>query len=215
VGDDVASGESGNDTMNGGPGNDTLDGGAGRDTATYTTPRSHFAVTIQSSTTGNPIVATLADATGVEGNDSLLGVERLLFSDRAVGLDIAGTGGQAYRLYQAAFDRTPDLGGLGYWITVLDKGETLVHVANGFLGSAEFAAQYGANPTNEQYVQALYQNVLGRDPDQGGYDYWNSVLNPGLVTRAEMLAFFSESAENVALVGQVIGNGFSYQPFGG
>jgi len=87
-----------------------------------------------------------------------------------VGLDIAGTGGQAYRLYQAAFDRTrtwrPGLLDHG-----ARQGETLVHVANGFLGSAEFAAQYGANPTNEQYVQALYQNVLHREPDAAGYDY--------------------------------------------
>jgi hypothetical protein len=35
---------------------------------------------------------------------------------RAVALDVDGAAGQAYRLYQAAFDRAPDKNGLGYWI---------------------------------------------------------------------------------------------------
>lgn len=214
VGADALSGDTGNDTMNGGPGNDTLDGGEGRDTATYTTPRGHFTVTVQPGTPGSSITASIVDATGVEGSDSLLGIERLLFSDGAVGLDINGIGGQAYRLYQAAFARTPDPAGLGYWIAVLDRGETLVHVAQGFLGSAEFASKYGANPTNEQYVQALYHNVLHREPDQAGYDYWNSVLDPGLTTRQQMLVDFSESPENQGNVIGVIGNGFDYVVWG-
>ena len=35
---------------------------------------------------------------------------------KPLALDINGTAGQVYRLYQAAFDRKPDLVGLGYWI---------------------------------------------------------------------------------------------------
>ncbi|HWS74042.1 MAG TPA: DUF4214 domain-containing protein, partial [Quisquiliibacterium sp.] len=87
--------------------------------------------------------------------------------------------GKAYRLYQAAFARTTDLEGVGYWVSLLDAGAKLFDVATGLLGSAEFQAAYGVNPSNETYVAALYQNVLGRPPDQAGYDYWNSVLNPG------------------------------------
>jgi hypothetical protein len=70
-----------------------------------------------------------------------------------------GNGGKAYRLYQAAFDRVPDLEGLGYWIDQVDKGEPLWNLAHGFITSEEFKLKYGENPTNEEYIQALYQNV--------------------------------------------------------
>jgi len=56
--------------------------------------------------------------------------------------------------------------------------------------------------------------VLHRDPDQGGYDFWNGALNSGF-TRAQTLAQFSESPENQAAVVGVISNGFDYQPFAG
>ncbi len=55
-------------------------------------------------------------------------------------------------------------------------------------------------------VTRYYQNVLGRQPEQLGYDYWMGQLNNGLMTRSEVLAVFSESAENQAsLVGVVQG----------
>jgi hypothetical protein len=44
--------------------------------------------------------------------DQLSGVERIAFSDATIALDIAGTAGQVYRIYQAAFSRTPDKPGL-------------------------------------------------------------------------------------------------------
>ena len=48
--------------------------------------------------------------------------ERLTFSDANIALDIDGNAGQAHRIYKAAFDRAPDLGGLGFWINTLDNG---------------------------------------------------------------------------------------------
>ena len=50
--------------------------------------------------------------------------------------------GEAYRLYQAAFNRTPDTPGLRGWVTNLDNGMSLNAVAQGFVGSAEFANAY-------------------------------------------------------------------------
>ena len=179
------------------------------------------------------------------GTDTLYSVERLLFSDRAYALDITPTGdiddpvtkgeggnaGKAYRLYQAAFARTPDLEGLGYWISVVDSGASLWNIADGFIGSDEFKSKYGDDPSNAEYTQALYANVLGRDPDGFGYDYWNAVLSGepmpiddaygdlsgayvGQTTRQQMLVDFSESMENKALVIGVIGNGFEFLPWG-
>lgn len=124
-----------------------------------------------------------------------LGVDRFAFNDGTLAFDVEGTCGQAYRLYEAAFNRDPDAGGLGFWTKQLEQGQTLQGVANGFLVSEEFQARYGASPTPEAYVQALYNNVLERDPDAEGYAYWQGTMANGM-TEAEVLTHFSESAEN-------------------
>jgi hypothetical protein len=120
--------------------------------------------------------------------------------------------GQAYRIYQAAFDRKPDLAGLGYWIANMDNGMSLTAVADGFMHSPEFAGLYGAAPSAEQFVTRLYNNVLHRAPEQAGFDYWVGVIGGGF-PRAEVLAQFAESAENLAQLAGVIHNGIDYIPF--
>src|SRR5437764_432758 len=137
-------------------------------------------------------------------------VERLQFSDQMVALDIDGDAGQAYGLYQAAFHRTPDKAGLGFWIEAMDQGHPLQEVANAFVTSQEFTNLYGANTTNAQFVTALYQNVLHRTPDQAGYDFWLQGLQTA--SRAQVLIDFSESAENQAQVSSSIQNGIGYLP---
>ena len=146
--------------------------------------------------------------------DTLTDVERLKFADTAIALDTSGVGGQAYRVYKAAFNRTPDLGGLGFWISVMDGGASLKAVAGGFVGSAEFKSVYGASPTNAQIVTRLYDNVLHRPGETGGYNFWLGVLDRRDGTVADVLAEFSESPENQAALIGVIGNGFPYTPYG-
>lgn len=128
---------------------------------------------------------------------------------------IEGVAGQAYRVYQAAFARTPDLGGLGWWINAMDNGSTLASVAQGFVNSQEFKDVYGANPTNAQLVAKFYENVLRRPGEQAGIDFWTSVLDGGHATVAEVLMGFSEGFENKAALVGVTANGIAYTPFGG
>jgi Domain of unknown function (DUF4214) len=125
------------------------------------------------------------------------GVERIQFDDGAIAFDIEGNGGQAYRLYQASFDRIPDEAGLGFWIGQLDGGAlSLNQIAQYFIESDEFTQVHGDNDilNDAQYLDLLYQNVLDRMPDQAGYNFWSTQQQNGL-TRAEMLTYFSESDE--------------------
>ena len=55
---------------------------------------------------------------------------------------------------------------------------------------------YGSNPSNEDYINAMYQNVLGRQPDQPGYEFWLGGMEEGL-TPVDILVAFTESDENV------------------
>jgi hypothetical protein len=143
---------------------------------------------------------------------TLSSIERLSFADTTVALDINGNAGQVYRLYQAAFNRTPDQGGLGDWIYGMDNGMSLQQVSAGFVNSAEFTSVYGAIPTNAEVVTRLYQNALHRAPEQAGFDHWLNQLQSGAQSRAQVLAGFSESTENQLLVIGVIQNGIEYTP---
>ena len=206
-------GGAGNDTLYGGAGNDSIDGAAGLDEAWLGSMRGMNTVT---KTAGADL-----SVVGPEGADTLYAIERLVFSDVAVAFDTDGTGGKAYRLYQAAFDRPPDEGGLGFWMYYLDHGFDFTSAANNFLNSDEFRAMYGQNPANTEFVRLLYMHVLQREPDAEGYRFWNAAMtNEGNAyghawTRGEVLVLFSESAENQANVIGQIENGFSYQPFHG
>jgi hypothetical protein len=184
----------------------TVDGGAGIDTVRLSITRAD--ATVQR--TGNAV--TITDKAGTV--DQLSGVERIVFSDATVALDVDGTAGQAYRIYQAAFNRTPDKAGLGYWINAMDHGATFTSVARGFLESDEYHKAYDGVTSNRALVTKYYENILHRTPDAGGLDFWAGVLDNKAAGVADVLASISDSAENKAGLVGVIGNGFEYTPYG-
>jgi len=126
--------------------------------------------------------------------------------DQVTGLNTDS--GRMFRLYNASFKRLPDPDGLAYWIDNFSSGRNTIRiVASSFLGSAEFAERYGDNVSDSTYVNTLYKNVLGRDADTGGLNYWLGQLNSGAETRYEVLLGFAESAENKALFTDMTGFG--------
>lgn len=195
AGHDTLVGNSWNNMLEGFAGNDFIDGRGGIDAAV-------FSGSIHSYTYWQE--GGLIRTSGPDGSDTLLGVERLEFDDYGLAFDVLGAAGQAYRLYQAAFDRTPDIGGLGFQMDALDNGQGLVQVAGNFIRSPEFQARYGSL-NSSLFVTQLYANVLDRAPDAGGLSYHVGRLNAG-VSRAELLVGFSESPENQAnVIGQIDG----------
>lgn len=179
-------------------GDDIVTGGAGLDTVVINS-------TVVAATITKDSTWTIVDS--ADGQDQLSAIERIEFTDGTVALDTAGTAGQIYRLYQAAFDRTPDTPGLAHNLNLLDGNLILHDLSNGFIASAEFVALYGENSSNTTFLTALYANVLNRAPDPAGFDSWNNPLTSGEYDRADVLIGFSESTENIALVGSAIENG--------
>lgn len=143
---------------------------------------------------------------GPKATTSLVGIGRLVFDDGVVVADSSGHLGQAYRLYVAALARAPDERGLYAQAGALDSGTSLTTLAQNFIGSAEFTQRYG-NVGDAQFVQLLYQNVLHRPADAGGVAVQVAALGAGL-SRAQLLANFSESAENVAQTASHTGGGW-------
>ena len=154
------------------------------------------------------------------GYDEITNVKDIIFGDKALNVQseiketfdqVTGLNtdsGEMFRLYNAAFARFPDSDGLKYWIDKYSSGENDSRaVASSFLISDEFKNLYGDNVSTSTYVNNLYKNVLGRDADASGLNYWTGQLNNGIETRYEVLLGFSESAENKNLFTDMTGFG--------
>ncbi len=100
---------------------------------------------------------------------------------------------QVARLYKAVFRRPPEPEGWNYWKGVIAT-TSLFDIAAYFVTAPEFVNLYGS-ATNDEFVRLIYQNVMGREPDPEGYQYWLGVLNRDELTRADMVVYFSESSE--------------------
>lgn len=96
---------------------------------------------------------------------------------RSVDYQVADAG--TLRLYRAFFDREPDVGGAVYWITQTRDGASPDDLAYGFAQSAEFSQTYGPL-TDADFLTLIYQNMLGRAPDQKGFEYWLGQMAGGL-----------------------------------
>ena len=183
-----------------------------QETGVFTGPLSNYTITQTASG------FTVRDNTGrdVSYNNTALSFDladtaRLKFTNAWVALDLEGSAGKTFRLYQAAFNRAPDLPGLGFWMYHADvNGMTSQQMAAGFMQSAEFINMYGSNPTNADFVTKLYNNVLHRAPDAAGLEFWVGFLNNGSLTRADVLFSFSDSPENRAGVAPAISRGIQY-----
>jgi hypothetical protein len=156
-----------------------------------------------------------------DGTDTLINIERLQFTDTMLALDTAANenAGNAYLLYQAAFARTPDVEGLGYWIAQMDNGANAVRdMAMNFILSDEFIGLYGPSPSVTEFMDLIYQNVLNRTPDAAGYAYWLDEFardSDSILYRAGILNNFAIGEENVRNVASQIADGIQYRAYVG
>lgn len=98
------------------------------------------------------------------------------------------------RLYRAYFLRDPDRSGLAHWAGQYASGRmSLSAISDFFARSDEFRQRYGSL-SDAEFVNLVYQNVLGRGPDNTGANHWTSVLRRG-EPRGQIMIGFSESIE--------------------
>ena len=146
------------------------------------------------------------------GEENITGENTLKFTDKSLNVqeDIIGVfdiivskddiTGKIYRIYNAAFGRFPDKQGLTYWIEKNTAGiDSYRTIASSFIISKEFLNLYGNNPSNEEYITALYSNILNRVGESEGFNYWLNQINQGYEDHSELLMGFSESLENKAI----------------
>ena len=185
-GPDTLAGDHGNDTIEGGAGNDVIDGGLGVDTVVFDGPQNSHTVTI------SPSGTTVEDRrTDGAGADTLTGIELIDFNDAAdsITFELNNFGGAAQlsaeeleaiiELYIAYFNRAPDAVGLNFWATAYANGLSLEGMAEEFAPQPETVAAYPEGTSNLDFATTVYNNVLGRTPDQEGLNFWVGALDNG------------------------------------
>lgn len=202
-GDSTVTTGSGVDTVQAGLGNSTITGGSG-DYAVVKLGGSatNYTVTVNN---GHAVVTdkTTSKVTDISKIQyvQLDGGKALVFAKDSVEAAIT-------TLYETAFGRSADAGGLDYWFDLGRGGATLKQIAGAFTSSAEFANV--AKLSNTDFVAGLYQNTFGRAGEESGISYWVDALTHGM-TRADVIVQFSQiGASNIAgtinTEAQVIGN---------
>lgn len=166
----------------------------------YTVAKSHTTNVVTVTSTIDNSVTTYQNPTLIK------------FVDKWTSFDIDGAAGKVYRLYQAAFNRTPDLPGLGFWIKANESGRAAIDIASDFVVSAEFQTLYGAKPSNLKLINAFYNNVLHRDGEKAGIDWWVGQIDNGAPSNGVLFGF-SDSAENKNNLLAGMQNGFDYEPY--
>lgn len=199
AGDDSISTAAGDDTIVAGEGNDTIDAGTGFDvvqmtgaSADYTfevvdgkVVASHVSDTSLSVTVANGEIFTFG------GGDNVVVTEN-------------ATAANAMRMYGALFDRAADAEGAEYWLELVDNGTlSLKQVADYFLESPEFQSK--GEMSNDEYIELLYVNGLGRESDAEGKAFWVDAMEQGVDQGSVLIEFVgsagaAEEINNVLIV---------------
>lgn len=82
--------------------------------------------------------------------------------------------------YVAGLGRAPDKSGFEYWVNAATSGNWDTKTLFGYLMGTESA--YGeliSSGTNQydKFIQAAYKNLMGREPDKDGFEYWKQTAN--------------------------------------
>ena len=190
-GSDIMNGGPGNDSFHGGAGNDIINGGPGVNTVVFDGKASGYALKIAAGAT----TLLVQDKLGAEGTDQITNIQNIQFADRTIVATWMVKAAslpadqlmKVVDLYTAGLGRAPDAQGLDYYASRLADGASLGDISKAIFGSVEAAPIYTYPNTDEAFVGLVYQNALGRAPDQAGLAYWMKELASGQLARTDMV----------------------------
>lgn len=212
-GDDTILGFAEDDQIRALEGNDVIDGGEGIDSAEYSGAQQSYTLTLYND--GFVLEDRRQDG---DGTDSLVSVEIIDFN-QPEDFDLLQFGGASrlteqdfdsfIELYIAYFNRAPDAVGLNFWGTASANGISFDQMADLFFAQPETVSTYsdflGENGTALEgliidipaFVTEIYSNVLGRQFDQAGFDFWVDMLTRSAETGVSPSQFILEVLRGV------------------
>jgi len=187
-----------NDTIKGQPGTDFFDGGLGIDTVVYNGPQERYNIT----KSGNRYV--VSEPTGSDDTDYLSNIERIQFSNGKVALDLGGNAGQAARLIGALLGPSfiKDKALAGVVLGLIDQDYSIESIANLGLNTSFYLALAGSTK-NEDFVNHVFRNVVGRPPEVNEQKTYVDMLYAGTsqAALAVMAAGTEFTASQIGLTG--------------
>lgn len=96
--------------------------------------------------------------------------------------------------YYLYLHRAPESAGLNYWLSRMNSGLTAQQLMAALLSSDEYYQSHGSTGTG--WLTGLYQDLLGRAPDQGGLGAWSQSLALG-TSRVTIAQGFVQSHEGL------------------
>ena len=144
-------------------------------------------------------------------------VERVVFTDKGLALDVNGPAGEVYALLSAALGQTDVNAGLmGVGLALQDTGMTDIQLAEVLLNSSLYKAD-ALGTSNETFVKHVYTNVTGSAISLADLTLFTGWLDRKEITQAQLLDAASNlttfrDATHINLVGMV-DTGIEYTPF--
>lgn len=136
-----------------------------------------------------PNAAALANLNGVGDSCSAYGNRnfwRMFNSWFGSSIEIPGSTQFITAAYNDVLGRSPDAGGLNYWIGTLAAGTPRGNIANFFNNSDEY---YSLKITE------AYNRALRRAPDPAGFNYWMGALKRGQLSAEDIYSTFLATDE--------------------
>ncbi|MBI5275656.1 MAG: hypothetical protein HY854_04285 [Burkholderiales bacterium] len=182
-------GAGGNDTLEGRGGADTLDGGSGLDFAAYSGNHADYTVHADE----EAALHEQSTLTG-EGADSLVGIERVMFADTNLALDIEGNAGMVAKLMGVLIGGWSVQNGewVGFGLDAADTGMDFEELAQYGLDHV-----MGANVSMSTAISIMYFNLTGVVPPQSLVNYFAGL---GYST-AELAVLAADTGYNLQNIG--------------
>jgi len=154
--ENMTSGLPGNEIFIGLGGDDTIEGGLGVDTAIYTAPISSY---VMSKLDQKFFLADQRTEPNNDGTDTLKSIERIVFTDSALALDLNGSAGIVAKLIGAVFGAgsISNTHYVAIGLSELDKGTSYEDLA-------ALAIDAAGAKSPEQVTTLLWSNVVGSPP---------------------------------------------------
>ena len=123
---------------------------------------------------------------------TLVAVERLVFSDKGFALDIGGDAGEVARVILSAFGSGRLNQFLSEGLRLVNDGVSVDALSN-YVIENQFMALINGVETQLEFVDFIFNNVVGRPPEPAELTLYNGYLESGVYTQSSLLTFAANS----------------------
>lgn len=100
-------------------------------------------------------------------------------------------------LYIGTFNRSPAQAGLAYWVDAVSvDGWTIEDVAASFFDQTETIEIYPESMPTATFIDTIFNNVLGRSPENEGLTYWTAALETAAISRNNFILAIINGAKS-------------------